>query len=171
MTWRAPPLRIRSYKKHNNFNIYILILTSFRTHISFSLKPIMKYVSTLNFPWKMSGCDCLRTFGTAHEYIYCANSKDTHNSCVCFQHAKHDQTFYLLWYLHVEIKHMTCVYLCYLYNIAIPICNTKQYIYKTKYAPFHYSRTYTNIYMYTLVSEVHVCKKAIKIVNHSSKPD
>ena len=49
----------------------------------------------------------------------CANSKETHKSWVCFQHAKHDQTFYLIWYLHVESKHRTCASLCYLYNIAI----------------------------------------------------
>ena len=28
--------------------------------------------------------------------VYCANSKMTCKSCVCFQHAKHDQTFYVI---------------------------------------------------------------------------
>ena len=32
---------------------------------------------------------------------------------------KHDKTFYLIWYLHVESKHRTCAHLCYLYNIDI----------------------------------------------------
>ena len=27
-------------------------------------------------------------------YLYWANIKETHKSCVCFQHAKHDQTLY-----------------------------------------------------------------------------
>ena len=30
-----------------------------------------------------------------HVYLFWTNSKETHNSCVCFQHAKHDQTLYL----------------------------------------------------------------------------
>ena len=29
-------------------------------------------------------------------YIYCTNCKKTHTSCVCLQHANHDQTFYLV---------------------------------------------------------------------------
>ena len=60
--------------------------------------------------------------------LYCANSKETHKSCVCFQHAKLDQAFYLIVCLYVESKHRTCAPLCYLYNKAtlnIPICNTK----------------------------------------------
>ena len=48
-----------------------------------------------------------------------------------------------------------------LYNIAIFQYVTQNYIYKTIYAPLHHSRNYTNVCMYTLVSEVHVCIKAI----------
>ena len=42
--------------------------------------------------------------------------------------------------------------------IYIPICNTKQYIYQTKYAVLHHSRIYNNVYM---VSGVHVCDNVI----------
>ena len=55
-----------------------------------------------------------------------------------------------------------CVSLLFVQYIYIPICNTKQYVYKTKYAPLHSSRTYTNVYIYTLVSEVRVCIRAIE---------
>ena len=52
-------------------------------------------------------------------YLYCTNSEGTHQSWVYFGHAKHDQTFYLIWYLQVESKHRTCASLCYLYHIDI----------------------------------------------------
>ena len=71
-----------------------------------------------------------------------------------------NETFYLILFLHVESKHMTYAFLCYLYNI-IPICNTKQYIYKTNYALLHNSRSYTYNKVYTLVLGVHVCNKVI----------
>ena len=29
--------------------------------------------------------------------MYSLNSEETHTSYVCFQHTKHDQTFYLIW--------------------------------------------------------------------------
>ena len=47
------------------------------------------------------------------EYICecCTNSKETHKSCACFHFG---QTFYLIWYLHVESKHRTYASLCYL---------------------------------------------------------
>ena len=53
MTWRAPPLHTRRYKKGYNFNISILILIIFEINLSYSLKYIMKYVWALNFHWKM----------------------------------------------------------------------------------------------------------------------
>ena len=40
-------------------------------------------------------------------------------SCVCFQHAKPNQAFYLVCCLHVESIHRICASLCYLCNIAI----------------------------------------------------
>ena len=59
--------------------------------------------------------------------------------------------------LHVQSKHRTGVFLCYLNNIDILVFQyintkvypifTKQYIYKTKYAKLHYSRMYANIYI------------------------
>ena len=48
-------------------------------------------------------------------YKCCKNSKETHKSCACFQHAntaKHSTI--LIWYLHVESKHRTYASLCYL---------------------------------------------------------
>ena len=59
---------------------------------------------------------------------------------------KHDQTFYLIWYLHVDSKHGTYAspFVQYRY---IPVCNTKQYIYKTEYVLLHHSRTFTNVYI------------------------
>ena len=54
----------------------------------------------------------------------------------------------VLRYLHVESKHMAYASLCYLYNIHnVPICNTKQYIYKIDYALLHHSRTYNKVYI------------------------
>ena len=47
-------------------------------------------------------------------YKCCTNSKETHNSCACFQHANTAKHFYLIWYLHVESKHRTYASLCYL---------------------------------------------------------
>ena len=78
--------------------------------------------------------------------LYCGNSKDSHKFYVCFQHAKRDQTFYLIWYLHVESKPRTCASLCYLYNIDIFQYVTLNNL-QDKINPLHYSRSYTNVYI------------------------
>ena len=85
-------------------------------------------------------CTVLRIFDI-FLYLYIGQS------CVYFGHAKHDQTFYLILYLHVESKHGTLLFVSYRY---IPIRNTKQYINKIKYA-LHHSQTFTNVHIeYTL---------------------
>ena len=50
--------------------------------------------------------------------IFYKKQRDTQVLCL-FSTCKHDQTLYLIWYLHVESKHRTFVSLCYLYNIDI----------------------------------------------------
>ena len=56
-------------------------------------------------------------------YLYLTNSKETHNSCVCFHHGKHEQTLYKLrynvWCFFFMLKANTglCATLCYLSNI------------------------------------------------------
>ena len=92
-------------------------------------------------------------------YLYCTKGKGSYQSFVYFARAKHDQTFYLTWCLHVESKRRTWASLCYLYHIDI-----------FKYVTQN-SSTFTRhnthwiilelIPMNTLVSEVHVCIKAI----------
>ena len=47
MTWRAPLLNTRCYKKCYNFNISMLILIIFQIHISYSLKYITRFVLRL----------------------------------------------------------------------------------------------------------------------------
>ena len=64
--------------------------------------------------------------------------------------------------LHVESKHRTCaVYFIFFYFVQyryIPICNTIQCTYKTKYRYTLYFITLELKLMCTLVSNVHVCK-------------
>ena len=50
-----------------------------------------------------------------------------------------------------------CVSLLFVRHSYIPICHTKQYIYKTKYAPLHYSRTYTNEYIHVYIGIGSTC--------------
>ena len=45
------------------------------------------------------------------------------------------------------VKQDLCVSLLFAQYRYIPICNTKQYMYKTKYDLLHNSRTYTNVYI------------------------
>ena len=73
--------------------------------------------------------------------------------------SKHDQTFYLIWYLHVESKHMTYASLCYLYNIDI-------FQYVTQNSTITGQITLkviilVHITRYLLVLGVHVCDKVI----------
>ena len=60
-------------------------------------------------------------------------SKETHKSCVCYQHAKHGpntlsgRMFNCV--LHVESKHRTCASLCYTSNIDIFLYDTHNTLY------------------------------------------
>ena len=54
---------------------------------------------------------------------------------------KYSTVFYLISGLLVESKQDFCVSLLFVQYRYITICNTKQYIYKTKYALLHHSRT------------------------------
>ena len=76
---------------------------------------------------------------------------------------KHDITFYLIWYLHVESKHGIYASLCYLYNIDI-------FQYVTQNSTFSrqitfYFIIFVLIIMYTLVLKVRVSDKVIQITS------
>ena len=87
-------------------------------------------------------------------YLYLTNSKETQKPCICFQHTnthKHSSRSGIMFgrVLHVASNNRTCSTLCYLSNIIyIQICNTKHYMYKTKYALLNHSRTYTNVWIH-----------------------
>ena len=70
-------------------------------------------------PGVPTGVLCLENVLFCVIYWNIASKSKTHKACVCCQHAKHDQTFYLIWYLHVESKHKPCASFCYLYNIDV----------------------------------------------------
>ena len=59
-----------------------------------------------------------------HVMMHIGQIAETHRSCVCFQHEKHDQTLYQIGcnVLHVESKHRICATLCYLSNIYPWLC-------------------------------------------------
>ena len=90
-------------------------------------------------------------------YLYDTNSKETHKSCVCFQHARTRSGRMFSRVLNVQIKHKTDASLCYFYNIdMLQHTNTKIYQIFTKLHD-KISSTYSIILkwmpMYTLVSE------------------
>ena len=63
--------------------------------------------------------------------------------------------------------HDLCVSFLFAQYSYIPICNTKHHIYKTEYAPFHHSRTYTNVY---IKYKVHVYIEVIWIIQLTYMP-
>ena len=82
-------------------------------------------------------------------YLYCTNSKETHKSCVCFQHAILPTILPVLVFACWKQTKDLCVSLLFVQYRYIPIlvCNTKQYIYRINFALLHHSRTYNNVYI------------------------
>ena len=76
---------------------------------------------------------------------YCTNSKETNKSCACFQTRPTilPDLVFACWKQAQDL----CVSLPFVQYRYIPICNTKQYIYKTNYAVGHHSRTYNKVYV------------------------
>ena len=118
------------------WKLYYLIKTPFYIHVL----PIPMYTCIhkveIDELERILSCNCT-VLCYILEYIYIVQiaKRRTHKSCVCFQHA--NTTNHSTWsdtctlYLHLESKHRTCAFLCYMYNIQcryIPIWNTKQYI-------------------------------------------
>ena len=78
-------------------------------------------------------------------YLCCTNSKETHKSCACFQHAitRSGRKFGRVCTLKTSTGPVCLFAICTIL-IYIPICNIKQYIYQTKYAVLCHSRTCNN---------------------------
>ena len=81
-------------------------------------------------------------------YLYCTDNKETHKSCACFQHAntRSGRMVGRVCMLKASTG-LVCLFTFYTIFIYIPISNTKQYIYHTKYTVLHHSRTYNNVYI------------------------
>ena len=93
--------------------------------------------------------------------VYFTNNQETHRSCACFQRANTRSgrmRFGRVCMLKASTGLVCLFAICTTFIYYIPICNTKQYNYQTKYAVLCQSRTYNNV---TLVSGVHVCNKVI----------
>ena len=73
------------------------------------------------------------------EYIYNARIAKGRTSLCLLSTCKHDQTFYLIWYLYVESTH----------RIYLPMCysNTKQYIYEKK-KTLYFINNFIKLYQY-----------------------
>ena len=81
--------------------------------------------------------------------VYFTNNKETHRSCACFQRAntRSGRMFGRVCMLKASTGRVCLFAICTAFIYYIPICNTKQYIYQTKYAVLCHSRTYNNVYI------------------------
>ena len=81
-------------------------------------------------------------------YVYFTNNKETHRSCAYFQRAdtRSGRMFGRVCMLKASTGLVWVFAICTTF-IYIPICNTKQCIYQTKYAVLYHSRTYNNVYI------------------------
>ena len=111
-----------------NINVYIIITTRMTKDSVFCLVNVLFCVTYWNIIYKC-----------------CTNSKETHKSCACFQYA--NTAKHSTWSSICTFKASTgpMRHLLFVKYTFIPICNTKQYIYKTDYALLHRSGTYNNV--------------------------
>ena len=82
--------------------------------------------------------------------IFSTNNKETNMSCACFLCASTSsgRMFDLVCMLKASTGLVCLFAICstFVYT-SIPICNTKQYFYQTKYAVLYHSGTYNNVYI------------------------